>query len=64
VGAYATEAMQDAQYALLEKVEARPHSFTSLGPCNDGGSGVDIYVSRSNSFPPHVQILFRHPVLL
>ncbi|KAI8836057.1 subtilase family-domain-containing protein [Chytriomyces cf. hyalinus JEL632] len=43
VGAYMTEAMPNALYALLDTVPERPFSFTSLGPTLDGAVGVDVY---------------------
>ncbi|KAI8616739.1 subtilase family-domain-containing protein [Chytriomyces sp. MP71] len=43
VGAYLTQQMPGALYALLENVPERPFSFTSLGPTLDGAVGVDVY---------------------
>ena len=43
VGAHGSGIMQEAMYALLERVPDRPMSFSSLGPTLDGGAGVDIY---------------------
>ncbi|KAI8925896.1 Tripeptidyl peptidase II-domain-containing protein [Entophlyctis helioformis] len=43
VGAYVSHAMMDAEYALLDKVEERPYTWSSRGPTIDGDIGVDIF---------------------
>ncbi|KAJ3130084.1 tripeptidyl-peptidase II Tpp2 [Physocladia obscura] len=43
VGAYLTEKMPGALYALLDDVPERPFSFTSVGPTLDGAVGVDVF---------------------
>ncbi|KAG9320905.1 hypothetical protein KVV02_004556 [Mortierella alpina] len=43
VGAYQSQAMQQAEYALFEAVPERPYTWSSRGPAVDGDVGVDIY---------------------
>ncbi|KAJ1533129.1 tripeptidyl-peptidase II Tpp2, partial [Nowakowskiella sp. JEL0078] len=43
VGAYVTENMMDAEYALLERVEERAFTWSSRGPTIDGDLGHTIY---------------------
>lgn len=43
VGAYVHHSMMDAEYALLDRVDERPYTWSSRGPTSDGDAGVDIY---------------------
>ncbi|KAG0233916.1 subtilase family-domain-containing protein [Mortierella sp. GBAus27b] len=43
VGAYQSQAMQQAEYALFEAVPERPYTWSSRGPTLDGDAGVSIY---------------------
>ncbi|KAF8951102.1 tripeptidyl-peptidase II Tpp2 [Podila verticillata] len=43
VGAFQSQAMQQAEYALFEAVPERPYTWSSRGPTLDGDVGVDIY---------------------
>ncbi|KAF9913312.1 tripeptidyl-peptidase II Tpp2 [Linnemannia zychae] len=43
VGAFQSQAMQQAEYALFEAVPERPYTWSSRGPTLDGAVGVDIY---------------------
>ena len=43
VGAFQSQAMQQAEYALFEAVPERPYTWSSRGPALDGAVGVDIY---------------------
>ncbi|KAG0343413.1 tripeptidyl-peptidase II Tpp2 [Podila humilis] len=43
VGAFQSQAMQQAEYALFEAVPERPYTWSSRGPTVDGDVGVDIY---------------------
>ncbi|KAF9916384.1 tripeptidyl-peptidase II Tpp2 [Linnemannia zychae] len=43
VGAFQSQAMQQAEYALFEAVPERPYTWSSRGPTLDGHVGVDIY---------------------
>ncbi|KAF9193326.1 tripeptidyl-peptidase II Tpp2 [Haplosporangium sp. Z 767] len=43
VGAYQSQAMQQAEYALFEAVPERPYTWSSRGPTLDGDVGVNIY---------------------
>ncbi|KAI1315389.1 tripeptidyl-peptidase II Tpp2 [Mortierella claussenii] len=43
VGAYQSQAMQQAEYALFESVPERPYTWSSRGPTLDGDVGVSIY---------------------
>ncbi|KAJ3099253.1 hypothetical protein HDU97_003317 [Phlyctochytrium planicorne] len=43
VGAFATPAMHEAMYNLLENPGETPTNWSSRGPTSDGATGVDIY---------------------
>ncbi|KAJ3151615.1 tripeptidyl-peptidase II Tpp2 [Geranomyces michiganensis] len=43
VGAYVTTEMMAAQYAILDKTNEGPFTWSSRGPTTDGDVGVDIY---------------------
>ncbi|KAK3818533.1 MAG: subtilase family-domain-containing protein [Benniella sp.] len=43
VGAYQSQAMQQAEYALFESVPERPYTWSSRGPTLDGDVGVSVY---------------------
>ncbi|KAI8846872.1 hypothetical protein BC829DRAFT_418846 [Chytridium lagenaria] len=43
VGAYATPAMHEAMYNLIENPPETPTTWSSRGPTSDGAVGVDIY---------------------
>ncbi|KAJ3146766.1 tripeptidyl-peptidase II Tpp2 [Geranomyces variabilis] len=43
VGAYVTAEMMAAQYAILDKTNEGPFTWSSRGPTTDGDVGVDIY---------------------
>nr|KAJ3422634.1 tripeptidyl-peptidase II Tpp2 [Polyrhizophydium stewartii] len=43
VGAYVSHSMMDAEYAMLDKVQERPYTWSSRGPTLDGDLGVDIF---------------------
>ncbi|KAF9164796.1 hypothetical protein DFQ26_001030 [Actinomortierella ambigua] len=43
VGAFQSQAMQQAEYALFEPVPERPYTWSSRGPTVDGDVGVNIY---------------------
>jgi tripeptidyl-peptidase-2 len=43
VGAYVSQSMMEASYAMLSNVTERPYTWSSRGPTPDGDFGVDIY---------------------
>lgn len=43
VGAYVTQAMMEAEYAMLDTVQDGSYTWSSRGPTADGDIGVDIY---------------------
>eukprot|EP00741_Cyanophora_paradoxa_P020100 tig00021234_g19401.t1 len=42
VGAYVSAAMQQAEYAMLERVPEQPYTWSSRGPTTDGDAGVTV----------------------
>lgn len=42
IGAHVSPAAMEAQYSMLEKLPSTPYTWTSRGPCQDGGLGVTV----------------------